>query len=927
MQAYSPGTILYTHLQDTVDSIFRYDSTGIVQSIRLFKEGFEGSDYSKRPDIGYILEHHQKYTGSIKDAPKHISKVFIADSGEKAVSVCIPVFENAEFAGILSAVVSLEKINDIVGGIKVGQYGYAQIIDDSGTMLAHPKPEYIGENIIIKKKKAFPNYDWTELKEIVSRMTEGKEEVGSYHSVWWNDDDPQIVRKLTAFAPIRLGNDLWSIGVVMGYDEVSSPIITYMQNTGIAAGLLILVFAGAGVWFYKVQKEKIKLTVETEEVIEESEKKLSQIIQGSAIAIFVINNKHVVTHWNKACENLTGISADEVVGTQKQWSAFYPIERAVMADLVINEHLEKKIAATYSGKYHKSTIADGAYEAEDFFPKLGENGKWLLFTAVPVKDIEGKTIGAVETLQDITGHKRVEETLRKSEERFRQVAESTEEWIWEVDSTTLYTYASPVVEKLLGYKPEEIVGKKHSYDLFHPDDIEPLKKAALKLFAEKKPLFRFLNRNVHKDGRIVWLLTSGLPILDENGNLCGYRGADTDITERKQAEKEKEQLQSQLFQTQKMEAIGTLAGGIAHDFNNILAALMGYIELSLDDLPEGTQLHDNMEQSMICCNRAKDMVRQILTFSRKTEAEIKPMKVAPVIKEALKMLRSSIPTTIEIAENIEFDSGTIMADPTQVHQLLVNLCTNASHAIGDNAGLLKVGLTTVDVESPIVTNFGTLPPGAYVKLAVQDSGCGMDRKTLERIFEPFFTTKDIGKGTGLGLSVVHGIIESYGGLITVESTPGKGTTFSIFFPRIESSELEQPKPVETISGGEESILLVDDEESIIGMMTQMLQRLGYTVEGFTSPGEALKVFQAEPGRFDLVITNYAMPTMTGKELAGYIMNIRGDIPIILCTGFSENIDAEKARIAGIKEFVMKPVTKDKIAVIIRKVLDKKETAV
>jgi CheY-like chemotaxis protein/two-component sensor histidine kinase len=376
-----------------------------------------------------------------------------------------------------------------------------------------------------------------------------------------------------------------------------------------------------------------------------------------------------------------------------------------------------------------------------------------------------------------------------------------------------------------------------------------------------------------------------------------------------------------------MEAIGTLAGGIAHDFNNILAAMVGYADLALDDAPEGTVARSNLEQVLIAGSRAKELVRQILTFSRKTGQEQKPMEIAPIVKEALKMLRSSIPTTIEIRQNIQADSSVIMANPTEIHQILVNLCTNAAHAMGENGGLLEVSLTDVVIEPAIVTDFGTLQEGSYLKLSVKDTGCGMDREVMGRIFEPFFTTKTVEKGTGMGLSVVHGIIESYGGLITVDSKPGKGTTFNIFFPRIENSIVQPSEPSEIVHGQGELILLVDDEKPVVDMMTQMLERLGYTVVAETSSTDALKTFQAEPDKFDLVITDYAMPNMTGKQLAKELVSIRPDIPIILCTGFSEDIDSEEARSVGIKEFVTKPIARENIALIIRNVLDKKEITV
>ena len=396
-----------------------------------------------------------------------------------------------------------------------------------------------------------------------------------------------------------------------------------------------------------------------------------------------------------------------------------------------------------------------------------------------------------------------------------------------------------------------------------------------------------------------------------------------DITKRKKAEKEKMELELQLGQKQKMEAIGTLAGGIAHDFNNILAAIQGYVELSLDDLSEDSPVRNNLEQIMFCANRATKLVRQILTFSRKDqqEQEREPVQISTVVKEALGMLRSSLPATIKICRKIHAESSVIMADPTQIHQVLVNLCTNASDAMRDKGGQLEVTLADVSLESETRIGDEHLGQGSYVKLSVSDSGCGMEKEVAERVFEPFFTTKNVNEGTGLGLSVVHGIIKSHNGAIAVSSTPGVGTTFDIFLPKIESGEAQQPQSSESTARDKQVILLVDDEEMMVDVTTQILERLGYAVVPKTSSIEALEAFQEEPDKFDLVITDQVMPNMTGTELAGKIISIKPDIPVILCSGFPEKVCPEQIESIGIKEFIVKPIGRQEIAATVRRVLD------
>ena len=404
---------------------------------------------------------------------------------------------------------------------------------------------------------------------------------------------------------------------------------------------------------------------------------------------------------------------------------------------------------------------------------------------------------------------------------------------------------------------------------------------------------------------------------------AGYVNAyGLDITKRKKAEREKTDLELQLSQQQKMEAIGTLAGGIAHDFNNILAAMQGYLELSLDDLSDEAALADHLEKMTSCVDRATKLVRQILTFSRKNqqEQEKEPIRISSIVREVHGMMRSSLPATIKFDKKIHSDTSVVLADPTQIHQVLVNLCTNASHAMRDTGGKLDVALVDIDLESETRIGEELLESGHYVKISVSDTGCGMEKEVLERIFEPFFTTRKVNEGTGLGLSVVHGIIKSHGGAITVNSTPGEGTTFDIFLPRIESDQIQEAQDSEPAFRDDEVILLVDDEEVMVDVTKQILQRLGFEVVATTGSVDALKTFQADPGKFDLVITDQVMPNMTGTQLAEKLIEIRQDIPIILCSGFPENVGPDRLKSIGIKEFVLKPVTREQIAKIIRKVL-------
>ena len=394
----------------------------------------------------------------------------------------------------------------------------------------------------------------------------------------------------------------------------------------------------------------------------------------------------------------------------------------------------------------------------------------------------------------------------------------------------------------------------------------------------------------------------------------------TDVTELHKAHRNKERLEAQLQQSQKMESIGNLAGGIAHDFNNILSSIIGYTELSLDDVDKNTRLEENLQQVYIAGKRARDLVKQILTFARQSEEKTKPLRIDTLTKEVLKFIRSSIPASIKIDQQIKSES-VIMGNVTQVHQILMNLCTNAAHAMEEKCGVLKIELEDVVIDDGFHFQNLSLEPGNYVKLTVSDTGTGIEPDIIESIFEPYFTTKEPGDGTGMGLALVHGIIHSYGGDISVKSAVGQGTAFEIYLP-ITGNHSEHVKYISNkLSFGTEKILFVDDEDSIVRLGNQILESLGYSVTIQADSIGALELFRSKPNGFDLVITDMTMPDMNGDELATELLKIREDIPIILCTGYSRKISVERAAEIGIKAFLNKPIIKADLAKTVRKVLN------
>lgn len=473
--------------------------------------------------------------------------------------------------------------------------------------------------------------------------------------------------------------------------------------------------------------------------------------------------------------------------------------------------------------------------------------------------------------------------------------------------------------KLLGYSKEELLEKNAEILYQDPDEFKRDKRE-INDQIQRTGTGGIETKWECKDGSVIDVMLSYAVVDPKNSSLVTFTVLD--ISERKMAEKDRERLEVMLQQAQKMEAIGTLAGGIAHDFNNILSPILIQTEMALLDLPSDSHIRLNLEDVLEAGNRARELVKRILAFSRQTEEERNPIKVSSVLNESLKLLRATLPATIEIEQSIKAESDLVLADATQIHQVLMNLFTNAYQAIPEKGGVLWVGLDRVELDDSSAAVIPNLTPGPYLRLTVSDNGIGMDRETMDRIFDPYFTSKDKGEGTGMGLAVAHGIVKSFGGAITVKSDLGKGASFEVYLPCIERRSAMAVEQVKPFPKGNEKILLVDDEKAIIDAIQQVLERLGYQVVARTSSIEALEVFRTQTDSFDLVISDQTMPNMTGEKLAKELMALRTDIPIILCTGFSHIINEEKAKAIGIRKFIMKPVVMREMATIIRDVLDK-----
>ncbi len=837
-----------------------------------------------------------------------------------------PFFKNGKFSGVATVDISLEPLKEMLDTNAQNKFF---IISRSGKYIYSPYPEQINKSIFEISKQS----NRQDMIELAKKMLSGK--AGVVKMPGW---DP-ATREWLFYASIP--STQWGFAVCIPEKKVLLSVrVQLYQNIIFLVISLLLIIISLWLLSFLITRPIAQLTNTASEIskgnlyakvditsndeigtlasifndmvyqlserdrsLRESEQINRELLENIPQRIFYKNKESKYVACNDNYAHDLNITTDQIAG--KTDYDFYPKELA-------EQYRADDIRIIESGKVE--TIE------EDYV--LQGDQKFIVQTVkAPVRNEKEEIIGMLGIFMDITERKQAEEDLQVSKAFIDSIIEQSPFAIWISDTEGTLQRANRALKKYLNLTDEQLVGK---YNAFRDPIAE--RQGLLPLFRTVYEEGKTINFTCDWDGndiptmdlkgsKSVSIEATMFPIHNSEGKLTNVVMSWTDVTERKQ-------LEEKLQQSHKMESVGTLAGGVAHEFNNILGGITGYTEIAMDDAHEDRPVLESLDEILKLSNRAKDVVRQILSFSRKGKKEFKPIQPHLTIGESIKVLRATIPTTIKIKHNLDANSGTILADTTQINQVGTNLCMNAAHAMEDSGGVLEIGLFPVVLDAQDVKPYPDLETGEYVKLTVSDTGNGIDPKNIDKIFDPFFTTKRVGKGTGMGLSVTHGIIKDHGGEITVSSKLGEGTTLTVFLPKIESKS-EEAKIDDAVPTGTENILVVDDEEHMVFLIKTILGRLGYNVTALTSSLDALNLFKKDPQRYDLIITDLTMPHLTGDRLASEIITIRPDMSVIIVTGYTDAVDSEKVKQSGIKAFIPKPCQKQELARTIRLILDEK----
>ncbi len=727
---------------------------------------------------------------------------------------------------------------------------------------------------------------------------------GRHHAVTIDVGNRKWELVATATPEFIAAKQTWQPNIVLLVGFSFTLLLTWFVNKTTIAGLLAESFASSESEARKQAEAALTELKRAEGALRESEQKFKMIFNQSHDLIALLSPEGILIDINWTAIKFSGLKKEDLIGRPFWETAWW--QNSVTGQ----KQLREAIAAAAAGRTAKFETNHVA----------ADNSLHTFDVAIsPVFDESGKVTLLIPEGRDISVRKSIEQRLQESEDRLRELIDQSPIGLALCRKDGSLVSANPSYVRIIGYGPDEVL--KLSYWDITPKEYAEEEEQQLQQLEVSGRYGPYEKEYRHKDGHLVPVRLNGMLVVWDGEEYIW--SSVEDITALKEAEAEKTFLTEQLRQSQKMEAIGTLAGGIAHDFNNMLSAILGYTELTLRNPDCDPKSKRNLGYVLSAAERGRDLIKQILIFSRKDIVQQHPIEIHSVVREAVNLLSKTIPATITINLNIDEQTGRILADETQIHQVVMNLCTNAYHSMLHQGGKISIGLKHCDVDLFTAAKYPNLRQGSYALLTVADTGEGMAAGVLARNFEPFFTTKAQGKGTGMGLAVVHGIIQSHDGAIGVESSVGEGTTFSVFFPLVSETAVTKKQ----LSGkpapgrGDEHILWVDDEPMLVALGREALEPLGYKLTTTTSAREAISLFQADPSSYDLIVTDQTMPEMTGDLLARTALAVRANVPVIICTGHSDVLNAKDALSIGAKAFLMKPLEVDVLVEEIRQVLD------
>ncbi len=877
----------------------------------------------------------------IQQKKRFISSIYIDSiTSEPMVIMAAPVIDVfGAYRGSLVVEVNLKFMWDLVARLKVHLTGYAYVVDRRGTLIAFQDTTRVlkGENVGgVKAIDGFLHGDSAAAPAAgvtTYRGITGTQVVGTFVPLgtpdWavvtelpWGEAYREVLRQAWVSLGITLA--MAALASILGVylaRRLSVPLVNLMETaTHIAEGKRELQAMVGGprevarlAVSFNSMTAQLRQSLESlerqvvevrqaEQSLRRANETLQALIDYSPLAIIMLDLEGHVVLWNNAAERMYGWTAREALG---QFVPFIPEgsredqrrihERVAGGEVLTNLELERKCK-------DGSTILNGV-------------------SLSPLRDAAGSVYALMSVATDITERKKAEEALRKSEERFRSLVETTSDWVWEVDCSGVYTYASPRVKDVLGYEPEEILGRT-PFDLMTAEEAASVRSRFKDAMGSQKPFERLENTNRHKDGRLVVMETSGVPVFGQDGTVSGFRGIDRDITEVKKAQEEQRRLQEQLQQAIKMEAVGQLAGGIAHDFNNLLTAIIGNIDIARMSLESTNPSIKYLNEIDSASQSAAALTRQLLTFARRQMVQPKVFNLNDLVPRFQNMLTHLLGEDIALENALDKELGNVRVDPVQVEQVLVNLATNARAAMPDG-GRLLIETSNVWLDEDYCARHAQAHPGRYVLLAVSDTGHGMSDEVKAHIFEPFFTTKPMGQGTGLGLATVFGIVKQAGGTIEVYSEEGQGTQFKIYLPRIEEKPEEPVKESSSreLPTGHQTILVVEDNDSVRQSAVKTLERLHYKVLSPPTVAEVPDFVASYKERIDLLMTDVVMPGITGPELADRLHALHPEMKILFTSGYTQNVIAHHGVVEEKLNFIAKPYSIQALAVKIKTVLE------